>query len=159
VDSREHVITVIEVISPTNKDSTEHRDDWSRKRGNYLRGGINLVELDLIRVGAWVLRDRWPLRPLPPERVFHHACVTRPPRVNRHEFYTMPLRQRLSIIRIPLRRIDPDVALDLQSLIDQCYERGRYDSQIRYEKPPHPPLPDEEAAWAKEYLTVEGRLK
>lgn len=154
VDSREHVITVLEVLSPTNKDSTEHRDDWSRKRGNYLRGGINLVELDLVRAGGWVLRDRWPLRPLPPERVFHHVCVTRPPRVNRHEFYTMPLRQRLPVIRIPLRRTDPDVALDLQSLIDQSYERGRFGTQIRYEKPPHPPLPDEEAAWAREILAA-----
>jgi hypothetical protein len=37
----------------------------------------------------------------------------------------LPLRQRLPAIRVPLRRTDPDAALDLQVLIEQCYERGR----------------------------------
>jgi len=153
VDSREHVITVIEVLSPSNKEGAESRHDWSLKRVNYLRGGINLVELDLLRSGGWVLPERHLLRPAPATgRVCYHACVTRPPRVNRHEFYSVPLRQRLPIIRIPLRRTDPDVALDLQSLIDQCYERGHYATQIRYEKPPHQALPEEEAAWVRGIL-------
>jgi hypothetical protein len=62
----------------------------------------------------------------------------------------------LPVIRIPLRRTDPDVALDLQSLVDQCYERGRFGTQIRYELPPSPPLPDAEAAWAKDVLIAQG---
>jgi hypothetical protein len=66
----------------------------------------------------------------------------------------LPLRQRLPAIRVPLRRTDPDAALDLQSLVDDCYERGRYASVIDYSKPPHPPLPEEEAAWAKEALAA-----
>ena len=107
-----------------------------------------------MRGGGWILPDRWPLRPVSPERVCHHVCVTRVPRVNRHEFYTMPLRQRLPVIRIPLRRSDPDVALDLQLLIEQCYERGRYASAIDYARPPRPPLPDEETAWVREILTA-----
>jgi hypothetical protein len=157
VDSREHVITVMEVHSPTNKDSFEGRSEWCRKREDYLSGGINLVELDLLRRGGWVLPNRWMIEPLPPpDRVYYHACVTRPPRVNRHEFYTTPLRQRLPAIRFPLRRSDADVALDLQSLVDQCFERGHYATQIRYDKPLHPPLPVEEAAWAREILGAGG---
>ena len=49
---------------------------------------------------------------------------------------------------------ESDAALDLQSLIDQCYERGRYASTIRYEKEPQPPLPAEELAWAREILAT-----
>ena len=45
VDSREHVITAIEALSPTNKESAERRDDWSSKRGHYLRGAINLPQV------------------------------------------------------------------------------------------------------------------
>jgi hypothetical protein len=157
VDSREHVITVMEVHSPTNKDSFEGRSEWCRKREDYLSGGINLVELDLLRRGGWVLPNRWLVEPLPPpDRVYYHACLTRPPRVNRHEFYTTPLRQRLPAIRVPLRRSDADAALDLQSLFDQCFERGHYATQIRYDKPLHPPLPEEEAAWAREILDASG---
>ena len=52
---------------------------------------------------------------------------------------------------------DPDVALDLQILIDQCYERGRYDSAINYKKLPHPTLPEEEAVWAAEILAARGK--
>ena len=93
---------------------------------------------------------------LPPGRVYHHACVTRPPWLTRHEFYVLPLRQCLPAIRVPLRRTDPDAALDLQVLVDQCFERGRYDSAVDYTQPPQPPLPEEEAAWAGETLSANG---
>jgi hypothetical protein len=156
VDSRAHVITAIEFLSPSNKDEVEARLAWTQKRLDYLRGGINLVEIDLLHGGGWTLPDRSLLRPVPPGRLCYHACVTRPPRVTRHEFYVLPLRDRLSVIRVPLRRADPDAALDLQALVNQCYERGRYASAIDYSRPPHPPLPDEEAAWARE--TLSGRV-
>jgi hypothetical protein len=152
VDSRTHVITAIELLSPSNKADAEAVLNWRRKRLDYLHGGINMVEIDLLRGGAWTLPDRSLLKPTAPGRVDHHACVTRPPWMTRHEFYVLPLRQRLPAIRVPLRRADPDAALDLQVLIDQCYERGRYDSIIAYRTGPQPPLPDEEAAWAKEVL-------
>ena len=156
VDSRARVITAIELLSPSNKDEGEPRLAWKRKRLDYLRGGISLVEIDLLRGGGWTLPDRSLLKPVPPGRVYHHVCVTRPPWLTRHEFYVLPLRQRLPAIRVPLRRTDLDAALDLQVLVDQCYERGRYDSVIDYTQPPQPPLPEEEAAWAGETLSAKG---
>ena len=149
VDSRSHVITAIELLSPSNKEDGGAGLNWKRKRSDYLRADISLVEIDLLRGGAWTLPDRSLLKPLPPGRVHHYVCVTRPPSLSRHEFYVLPLRQRLPAVRIPLRRTDPDAALDLQILIDQCYERGRYASSLDYTKLPHPPLPEDEAAWAK----------
>jgi hypothetical protein len=152
VDSRARVITAIELLSPSNKEPEEQRLDWRYKRTDYLRGGINVVEIDLLRGGGWTLPDRTLLKPVPPGRIHYHVAVIRPPRVGRREFYIMRLRERLPAIRIPLRRTDPDVALDLQILVDQCYERGRYADVIDYSKPPHPPLPQEEAAWASEIV-------
>jgi hypothetical protein len=154
VDSRAHVITAIELLSPSNKADADAAIAWRRKRLDYLRGGINVVEIDLLRGGVWTLPDRSLLKPVPSGRVCHHVAVTRPPWLSRCEFYVLPLRQRLPAIRVPLRRTDPDVALDLQVLVDQCYERGRYDAVIDYGRPPQPPLPDEEAAWAKEVLAA-----
>jgi hypothetical protein len=154
VDSRAHVITAIELLSPSNKADAEAVLRWRRKRLDYLRGGISMVEIDLLRGGAWALPDRSLLKPPPPGRLNFHVCVTRPPRLTRHEFYVLPLRERLPAIRVPLRRTDPDAALDLQALIDQCYERGRYASIIDYNTGPEPPLPDEEEAWAREILAA-----
>jgi hypothetical protein len=36
------------------------------------------------------------------------------------------LRQRLPALRVPLRLDDTDAILDLQPLVDQVFERGRY---------------------------------
>jgi hypothetical protein len=155
VDSRAHVITALELLSPSNKADADAVLNWRRKRLDYLRGGINVVEIDLLRGGAWALPDRSLLKQVAPGRVVYHAAVTRPPWMTRHEFYVLPLRQRLPAIRIPLRRTDPDAALDLQALINQCYERGRYGSIIDYSTGPQPPLPGKEAAWAKEVLAAQ----
>jgi hypothetical protein len=152
VDSRTHVITAIELLSPSNKQTSDAGVAWTRKRFDYLRSGINLVEIDLLRGGSWVLPDRSLLKPVPPGRVWHHVCISQAPWSGQHGFYILPLRERLPAIRVPLRPSDPDVALDLQVLIDQCYERGRYGSILEYNQPPQPPLPDEEAAWAKQVL-------
>jgi hypothetical protein len=154
VDSRSHVITAIELLSPSNKAGSESVMAWSRKRLDYLRGGINLVEIDLLRGGTWTLPDRSLLKTQPPDRVWHYVRATRAPYSGQHEFYMMPLRQRLPAIRIPLRRADPDVALDLQFLIDQSYERGRYGSVLDYTQPPPPGMPEGEVAWVKQVLAT-----
>jgi hypothetical protein len=156
VDSRENIITAIELFSPSNKYDGESRHNWKQKRLDYLRAGISLVEIDLLRGGGWTLPDRSLLKPIPPGRLCHHVCVTRPPWPSRHEFYVLRLREGLPTIRVPLRRTDPDAALNLQTLVDQCYERGRYERTIDYTKPPDPPLPDEEKAWVKELLSSAG---
>jgi len=157
VDSRAHIITAIELLSPSNKQEGEACLNWQRKRRDYLAGGISLVEIDLLRSGVWTLPDRSLLEPVPHGRVHYHVCVTRPPWVARHAFYVVPLRARLPAIRVPLRRTDPDVALDLQGLIDQSYERGRYAEVLNYTKPPQLPLPEDEASWAREILAGQAR--
>ncbi len=95
VDSRAHIVTTIELLSPSNKADPEAVLNWRRKRNDYVRGGINLVEIDLLRGGAWTLPDRSLLKPVPLERVCYHVCVTRPPWLTRHEFDVLPLRERL----------------------------------------------------------------
>jgi hypothetical protein len=58
----------------------------------------------------------------------------------------------LPTIRIPLRQSDHDASLDLQALIDQVYENGSYGYDVDYTKPPVPPLGDNQANWAKDWL-------
>jgi hypothetical protein len=65
------------------------------------------------------------------------------------------LSERLPGIRIPLRQSDSDVPIDLQTVIDQCYENGGYDT-IDYRRPPVPPLDPDMAAWADQWLRAKG---
>jgi hypothetical protein len=67
------------------------------------------------------------------------------------------LRERLPVIRIPLRLTDHDIPLDLQVLIDQCYHNGGDDEDIDYSTEPTPPLDAEEAPWADALLCQAGR--
>ncbi len=65
------------------------------------------------------------------------------------------MRERLPAIAIPLRRDDRDVPLDLQALLDQCYEAAAYDD-IDYREEPDPPLKPDDARWADELLREQG---
>jgi len=154
VDASGHIITVIELVSPTNKSDAKHRLLWDRKRDETLAAGISFVEIDLVRAGEWALPEHDGLLRLPAGRACYAVAATRAGRAGRHEFYVCPLRERLPIIRIPLRRGERDAALDLQSLIDACYERGRYGQKINYGKPPVPPLPSEDAEWTRTILSA-----
>ncbi len=71
------------------------------------------------------------------------------------DYYAIPLRERLPAIAIPLRRDDRDVPLDLQALLDQCYEAAAYDD-IDYREDPEPPLKADDAHWADELLRGQG---
>jgi hypothetical protein len=55
-----------------------------------------------------------------------------------------------------LRESDPEILLDLQALIEQCYHDGGYDGDIDYRAELVPPLGPTEAAWADELLRACG---
>jgi hypothetical protein len=71
--------------------------------------------------------------------------------------YRASLRERLPIIRIPLRETDADARLDIQELIDKAYENGGYDLEIDYRVDPFPPLQGDDADWADALLRQQGR--
>ena len=49
------------------------------------------------------------------------------------------------------------LALDLQAVLDRCYEEGRYDGDIDYREEPDPPLSSDDARWAEALLREQGR--
>lgn len=54
------------------------------------------------------------------------TCIQRATQPLQYELYPMPPRQPLPDISIPLRRGEKDVPLRIQTLIEQCYQDGRY---------------------------------
>jgi hypothetical protein len=148
------VITVLEVLSPSNKYAGRGRDLYRQKQSDLADAGISLVEIDLLRAGPHVLQV--PLGQYPASyRTAYKVCVHRGWKASA-EIYRVPLRERLPAIRVPLRQTDADVPLDLQALITQVYRHGRYDD-IDYTLPPAPPLDPDDAAWADELLRTAGK--
>jgi hypothetical protein len=141
------VVTVIEVLSPTNKTGgARGRDSYMTKRTEVMRSGTNWVEIDLLRDGEPII-----VRELYPECEYT-VHVSRKSGRPKGYVWQIRLQQRLPEIPIPLRGDDPDVPLDLQPLLAAVYERGAYDLKLDYAADPVPPLPADLAKWANKLL-------
>src|SRR5262249_25343191 len=108
------VVTVIELVSPTNKAAGPGRDAYLAKQREVLTSETHLVEIDLLRRGPHVLSV--PEAHL--EGLGGHtylSCVNRWPRRKRFELYPCRLHDPLPPINVPLSGSDPDVTLDLQA--------------------------------------------
>jgi hypothetical protein len=141
------VVTVIEVLSPSNKLPGPGRKLYERKQQECRDGNVSLVEIDLLRSGPWVLAVPEYLVPAS-YRAPYRVCVFRRHDEALGEVYRVPLRERLPVINVPLREADADVRLDLQLLIDLCYRNGGYDDDVDYRGEPDPPLDSADARWA-----------
>ena len=140
------LITVIEVLSPANK--RHRRAEYVAKRADYVAAGVNVVEIDLLRSGPVTVDvEGWDYRRQKPGLGEHYLiCASRAVKPGRREIYPCPLRERLPVIRIPLRFTDPDVPLDIQKLVNHCYTSGRY-WKADHTLPLDPPLSADDAAW------------
>lgn len=143
------LVTVIEFLSPANKGRTGNRsaDQYQGKRDELRLGGVSLVEVDLIRGGERFFPE-YAERYDKCLRAAYAACTHRGWNGGQYEIYSFPFRDRLPAIRVPLRKQDPDAWVDLQALVNQVYEDGRYDD-VDYARPLDPPLPADDAEWAK----------
>jgi hypothetical protein len=149
------VVTIVEVLSPSNKKPGDAQEQYLRKQLECLQAHVSLVEIDLLRQGDWIVA--LPVSTLEPRlRSPYRVVVRRGWRPLQADYYPIPLTQRLPTINVPLRPTDADVQLDLQTLVEQCYEDGGYDD-IDYAVSPKPPLAPADARWATQLLRRTGR--
>ncbi len=149
-DETGRLVTVIELLSPSNKESEAAREQYRHKRRTLVSGGVNVVEIDLVRQGASIFPNEMNAL-MRAERGTYGVCVFRSSHLGEREAYVIGLRERLPVISIPLRPTDADIPLELQRLIDLCHERGRY-HRLRYRIELDPPLSPADAAWVQETL-------
>ncbi|OAI46432.1 hypothetical protein AYO44_11415 [Planctomycetaceae bacterium SCGC AG-212-F19] len=138
------LVTVIELLSPTNKRVGSDRDQYLAKRSELLGRGVHLVEIDLLRGGT-----RPPLEDLPD--CDYYMMVSRAEERPRAGAWPIRLRDRLPVIPIPLQNPDPDAKVDLQPLLHHVYDLACYEDYI-YRGKPQPPLHPEDAAWAESLI-------
>jgi len=148
------VVTAIEFVSPANKTESGRRL-YVQKQNELINGDVSLVEIDLLREGAWLMatsKDLYPSELRWPYRI----CVTRRESTNESEVYRASYRSPLPEVRIPLRHNEADIRLPLQSLLNLAYENGRYGSEIDYSLQPEIALEPEDQVWIQAWLSKQA---
>lgn len=143
-------VTVIEVLTPTNKRG-EGAAEYSARRRHVLNSKANLVEIDLIRVGErFPVGTEWPSAPY---FVFVSRASSRPA----VEALPIPLASGLPVIPVPLLAGDADVAVDLHKAMTTIHDLFGYDRMLNYSVPPPGPFSAEDLAWMDQRLRAAGR--
>jgi len=151
------VVTVIEVLSPTNKvPGAEGRASLLRKREEVYASPTHWVEVDLLRGGARTAHRG------PTVTTAYQAFVSRKSSAGSERqgnLWPIALASRLPVIGVPLRAGEPDAPLDLQAAFDLAYDRGGYAYRIKYTAdPPLPAMSDEELSWCRARVDAAGGL-
>jgi hypothetical protein len=143
------LVTMIEVLSPSNKRHGPDREQYLMKRSVLLCSPVSIVEIDLLRGGPRLPMDGVPA-------CDYCAMVSRRSLRPNIEVWPIQLRDPLPILPIPLKGEVPDAKLDLQALLNRVYDAAGYEDYI-YESPPEPPLPESDAAWSQAILANAAR--
>lgn len=147
--AQQHVITVLEILSPSNKRAGMGRDTYLEKRGRILGSRVSLVEIDLLREGYRMPSLGGPA----PYQYGVLVCryATRP----RAMLYPFGVRDPIPMVPLPLEG-EEELALPLQEIFASVYDRGGFDLVTDYTAEPVPPLPAEDAVWADALLRGEN---
>jgi hypothetical protein len=156
VGGERRLVTLIELLSPSNKVPGADRDAFLRKQRDVFSSDAHWVEIDFLSEG---------------KRVGGHPSVDAHCRARGYDYvvvvsrsdrrapldlevFGFGLRDPLPVIAVPLRVPDPDVSLDLGAAFRRAYETGPYRKMVRYDRPPNPPLRGDDARWAQEVVAA-----
>ena len=156
-DIDNHLVTLIELLSPSNK-TLQASVSLAIRHEQLIRSGVNVVEIDLIRGGFRTLPDQLNAElKETPSKTMYLIVVGKAHCPDERQVYYCPLRKRLPAFAVPLRKTDAPVPLDLQPLIDRCYQTGRY-WQLSQRPLPPPSLADDEQAWMDQHRAAAGLI-
>jgi hypothetical protein len=142
------LVTLLDVVSPANKTTTEGRAAYLDQRRAGKDANANLVEIDLVLQGRPTLE--YSREGLPDWD--YAVTVTRSTHAERYEIYTATLQKRLPRFRLPLAPGDRDTVLDLHTTFARCYDQGGFTAKIDYKCDPRTPLPVEDRRWLNDVL-------
>lgn len=145
----QRLVTVIEVLSPSNKRLGPDREQFLNKRAKLIKSDVHYVEIDLLRGGP-----RLPVRNLPESD--YYVLVSRSEDRPDVQIWPLQMRDRLPVISIPLSSLSEAAVLDLQQALHRAYDSAGYADYI-YDDSPEPPLSAEDAHWAEQLLKQANR--
>jgi hypothetical protein len=143
------LVTLVDVVSPANKMTSEGRQAYLEKRREGRSASANLVEIDLVLQGQPMLeysRDGLP-------DWDYAVTVTRATQPERYEIYTATLQKpRLPRFRLPLAADDRDTVLDLYAAFCRAFDQGNFAGKIDYQRDPPTTLRDTDKPWLQNLL-------
>ncbi len=149
------LITLIEIVSPSNKGSGQDRKAYARKQREVLESDASLVELELFRGGRRIVTDRILAEMIERVKPAYVVLVNRAWKrgggmITCQVFRSA--REPLPCIAVPLKEGGIEIALDLQDIFERAYDTGPYRrGAVDYAGPvPAPALDPDDAAWAAE---------
>lgn len=150
VTDTDKVITVLEILSPTNKRPGEGRDLYERKRLILLGTLTHLVEIDLLRDGEpMTMRGNG-------RQTDYRILISHSERRPMADLLAFSVRQQIPTFRLPLKRGDEEPVIDLGRLLHELYDRAGYDLRVDYRTEPVPSLEGDNVAWANALLRQAG---
>jgi len=157
------LITLIEILSPSNKRSGPDRDSYAANQREVLDSDANLVEIDLLRTGRRVLPSPElagaiaRLDSQPDYLVLVSRAWRRAGPLLGYNAYPIRLREMLPCVSIPLTREQAEVPLDLQFAFQRTYDGGPYRrGAVDYSQTAQSLASAEDAAWADALLREQG---
>ena len=150
------VVTVIEILSPTNKRAGQMRDEYLSKQQDILRSETSLLEIDLLRSGAHTVAA--PIHDKMEANRWHYVVSLSPAwRRGLIDYWPFTVRDSLPIVPVPLKTAGEGVMLDLQAAFDRVYNGGAYPRLTDYrQEPPDPPFVGQDAVWLDRLLREKG---
>ena len=143
----DQVVTVVEILSPSNKAPGSGRLDYLRKREDILASHVNLVEIDLLRGG-----EPMPLT-TPVPRCHYRILVSRERWRPSARLFPFMVWDAIPKFPLPLLEGDEPIEADIGPLLSAMHHTARYNMAVNYENPPPgPTLEPEYQEW------VEARL-
>jgi hypothetical protein len=119
------LIAVLELLSPANKEDPG-LSAYRTKRNALVRHLVHLIEVDFLRGGQRPrLGESYPAGD-------YYALIARAEQRPNASVSTWGIRQPLPPLPIPLLGSDPAVWVDLASVYNTTYDRGRYARSIDY---------------------------
>jgi hypothetical protein len=145
------LITVIEVLSPTNKRTGKGRQMYEKKREEILGSRTHLIEIDLLRRGRKM--------PVIGNEIDSHysVLVCRGNRRPKADLYAFNVQNPMPAFPLPLRSGDTEAIINLQELFNQIYDIASYDLKIDYRNwEVIPALSEADTIWADGLLRDRG---
>ena len=149
-------VTILEVLSPSNKRAGAGRNQYLDKRGSIIESAVHLVEIDLVRQGT----------PMPYQGYDHNDdnALDAPYRhlISRWQtrpwaaMYPFALPSAIPDVTVPLLEGDAEPQIPLNALLHDLYRADYYANYVDYTADPAGPLSDNDRRWLDGLLRAKG---